>query len=95
MDALMKGLRREGIPPAVVLVVEAGGASEAVAAFLNSGELPAHLAGAFTKCIPEFEYIKKRNEEYDGDVITFFYADDPVRCRGSQLAQTGSCTSKH
>ena len=78
MDALIKGLRRKGIPPAVVLVVEAGGASEAVAAYLKTGELPPHLVGPFTKCIPEFEFIRQRNEEYNGDVITFFYATDPV-----------------
>eukprot|EP00966_Prymnesium_polylepis_P012201 280239-Prymnesium_polylepis.1 len=74
----MKGLRRKGIPPAVVLVVEAGGASEAIAAYLKTGELPPHLAGPFTECIPEFDFIKQRNEEYNGDVITFFYASDPV-----------------
>ena len=33
--------------------------------------------GPFSKCIPDFEYIKKRNAEFGGDIITYFYAANP------------------
>jgi len=77
MDALVTSLRREGVPPAVVLVVEAGGAAAAVQAFLATGSLPAEFSN-FEKRLEDFEYIKEKQHEFAGELITPYLAADKL-----------------
>ena len=52
MDALVKTIGRPGMPAAVVLIVEAGGAAEAVEAYLSNGTAP---SGGFASRLADFE----------------------------------------
>lgn len=64
-----------GVPVAIVLIPEAGGASQAVASYLETGTVA--KGSPFASFASELAAISARNEECGGDAVTIFRSDQP------------------